>query len=70
MDTKMICLAVRFVLQTVESVCFNRLCMSTVTMAFTAGVFSIFSRETPLLVGDMLVNFGHILPETSKGSAC
>ena len=44
--------------------------MSTVTMAFTVGVFSIFSRETPLLVGDMLVNFGHILPETSKGSAC
>ena len=26
--------------------------------------------ETPLLVRDMLINFGDILPETSKSSAC
>ena len=26
--------------------------------------------NTPLLVGDMLVNVGDILPETSKSSAC
>ena len=28
------------------------------------------NKETPLLVGDMLVNFGDILPETNKSSAC
>ena len=27
-------------------------------------------KGIPLLVGDMLVNFGDILPETSKSSAC
>ena len=26
--------------------------------------------DCPLLVGDKLVNFGDILPETSKNSAC
>ena len=26
--------------------------------------------KTPLLIGDMLVNFGNILPDTSKSSAC
>ena len=26
--------------------------------------------KTHLLVGDMLVNFGNILPETNKSSAC
>ena len=28
------------------------------------------AKKTPVLVGDMLVNFGDILPETSKSSAC
>ena len=57
--------------------------MCTVTMAFTglsrnlhivARIFSLdnlsLPGKTPLLVGDMLVNFGDILPETSKSSAC
>ena len=70
-------------IQTVESVCSNRLCMCTVTMAFTglsrnlhimAGIFLLdnpsLAGKTPLLVEYMLVNFGDILPETSKSSAC
>ena len=57
--------------------------MCTVTMTFTgqsktlhfmAGIVSmdtLYSAEkTPLLVGDMVVNFGDILPETNKSSAC
>ena len=57
--------------------------MGTVTMAFTgqskdlhimAGIVTLdnlsLAGETPLLVGDMLVNFGDILQETSKSSAC
>ena len=37
-----------------------------------AGIFSLdnLAGKIPLLVGDMLVDFGGILPETSKGSAC
>ena len=57
--------------------------MGKVTMAFTgqsenvrilAGILPldmIYSGgKTPLLVGDVLVNFGDTLPETSKSSAC
>ena len=57
--------------------------MSTVTMAFTGQsrnlhimgrIFSLdnlyLAGKTPSLVGDMLVNLGDILPETSKSSAC
>ena len=60
-------------------VCSYRLCMSTVTKAFTgisrnlhiiANVFSLDNLhllwKTHLLVGDMLVNFRDILSETSK----
>ena len=56
--------------------------MCTVTMAFTgqsrnlhivAGMLSMdnlyLAGKTPLLVRDMLVNFGDILPEISKSSA-
>ena len=56
--------------------------MCIVTMAFTgpsrnlhsmAGIFSIdnlyLAGKAPLLVGDMLINFRDILPETSKSSA-
>ena len=70
-------------LKSQESVCSNRLCMCTVTMAFTgqpinlhnmAGISSMdnlyLAGKTPLLVGDMLVNFGDILPEIIKSSAC
>ena len=39
-----------------------------------AGIFQLdnlyLAGKTPLLVGDMLDNFGDILPETSKISAC
>ena len=39
-----------------------------------AGIFSMdnlyLAGKTPLLAGDMLVNFGDTLPETSKSSAC
>ena len=39
-----------------------------------AGMFSMdnlyLTWKTPLLVWDMLVNFGDILPETSKSRAC
>ena len=38
------------------------------------GIFSMdnlyLAGKTPLLVMGMLVNFGEILPETSKSSAC
>ena len=57
--------------------------MSTVKIAFivlsrylhiTAGFFSFDSLylagKTPLLIGDMLINFWDMLPETSKSSAC
>ena len=57
--------------------------MCTVTMAFTglsrnlhivARIFSLdnlsLAGKTPSLVGDMLVNIGDILPETSRSSAC
>ena len=57
--------------------------MSTVTMALTglfrnvhimAGILLLdnlhLSGKIPLLVRDMLVNFGHILLETDKSSAC
>ena len=57
--------------------------MSTVILAFTglSGNLHIMAEmillvnfyltgKTPLLVMDMLVNFGDILPETSKISAC
>ena len=57
--------------------------MYTVTMAFIGqsrnlhimtGIFSMddlyLAGKTPLLVGDMLVNFGEILPGTSKSRAC
>ena len=65
-----------------QSVVHNRLCMGTVTMAFTgqsrnlhimAGTFSMdnlyLTGKPPLLIGDMLVNVGDILLETSKSSA-
>ena len=56
--------------------------MCTITIAITgqsrnvhtmAGIFSmdnLYLRENRFLVEDMLVNFGHFLPETSKSSAC
>ena len=57
--------------------------MCTVTMAFTglswnvhimAGILCLddmyLAGTTTMLVWDMLVNFGDILPETSKSSAC
>ena len=44
------------------------------TFHIMAGIFSInnlySAGKPPLLVGDMLVNFGDILPQTSKSSAC
>ena len=67
-----------------QSVCSNRLCICTVTMAFTglsrnlhilAGIFSIENlclagKTLKLLVGGMLVNVGDdILPETSMHAA-
>ena len=43
-------------------------------MHIMAGIFSMgklyLAGKAPLLVGDMVVNFGDILPETSKSSAC
>ena len=57
--------------------------MYTITIAITgqsrnlhtmAGIFSMdnlyLAGKPTFLVEDMLVNFGHILPETSKSSAC
>ena len=53
--------------KTVESVCFNRLCKGTATMAFTGR-----SRNLHIIVGmvwDMMDNLRNILQETSKTNA-
>ena len=61
----------------------DRLCKGIETMAFTgqliqnlhilAGIFSLdilyLEGKSPLLMSNIQVNFGDILPETSKGSA-
>ena len=67
----------------VASVSSNRQCMGKVTTSFTGqsenlhilvGICPLdnlyLAAKTPLLVGEVLVSFGDVLPETSKSSAC